>query len=312
MNVLITSISTKVPLIRAVRQAMERVDSGARLYGADSSASAIGRYFVDVFWQMPVLKQLDMAEFVTYCADHRITKVIPTRNEDLLFFSRHKRMLREHRIEPMVSDFDAINRATDKLVFYQFGEACSFPVIPTALSADGLDAARLVVKERRGSGSRNLRLNVSRDQAGHAAEQMEEPLFQPYIGGREFSIDLYLDHLRQVKGVISRERILVRDGESQITRTANEPVMEQIASEMAQKIGLYGHVMFQVIKNGEGVHVVECNPRFGGASTLSLAAGLDSFYWFLLESSGKSLDEIFFIRNEQPLTLIRYPQDLIL
>lgn len=54
------------------------------------------------------------------------------------------------------------------------------------------------------------------------------------------------------------------------------------------------------------------NARFGGASHLSIKAGLDSFYWFFLESSGHNIDVYPFIRNKEELKLIRYPEDLII
>jgi carbamoyl-phosphate synthase large subunit len=32
------------------------------------------------------------------------------------------------------------------------------------------------------------------------------------------------------------------------------------------------------------LQIIECNPRFGGASTTSIAVGLDSLYWSLTET----------------------------
>ena len=71
--------------------------------------------------------------------------------------------------------------------------------------------------------------------------------------------------------------------------------------------------MIQVIEDEEGsFHVIECNPRFGGASTASLAVGLDSFYWFLLECSGQNLQGYLFLRSQQEVRQVRYAADWIL
>ena len=55
---------------------------------------------------------------------------------------------------------------------------------------------------------------------------------------------------------------------------------------------------------------LECNPRFGGASSLSIAAGLDTFTYFFKEALGESLENIPFHREPKSLRLIRYPKDL--
>jgi len=42
-----------------------------------------------------------------------------------------------------------------------------------------------------------------------------------------------------------------------------------------------------VVDSEQNLHLVEINPRLGGASPLALAAGLSSIEWFLLESEDR-------------------------
>ena len=78
-------------------------------------------------------------------------------------------------------------------------------------------------------------------------------------------------------------------------------------------LNLYGHVILQaIISDKNEVFIIECNPRFGGASTLSVHAGLDSFYWAYLESMKVSIKDYPFIRSQKELTQVRYPQDFYL
>jgi len=62
----------------------------------------------------------------------------------------------------------------------------------------------------------------------------------------------------------------------------------------------------------KGLHVIECNTRFGGASTASIAAGLDSFYWGLLESSGVDMSDYPFLRTSGEVRQVRVPSDIYL
>jgi carbamoyl-phosphate synthase large subunit len=78
-------------------------------------------------------------------------------------------------------------------------------------------------------------------------------------------------------------------------------------------MNLRGHAVIQVIKdNFNNYHIIECNARFGGASTLAIASGLDSFYWFILESMGENIDKYPFLRVENEIRQIRYKKDMIL
>ena len=73
----------------------------------------------------------------------------------------------------------------DKLSFSNFGIANSLPFIPSSLSLDGLKSERFVVKERYGSGSQAVGINLNCNEARNYAESLKEPIFQPYVDGKE-------------------------------------------------------------------------------------------------------------------------------
>src|SRR5690606_24418263 len=163
----------------------------------------------------------------------------------------------------------------------------AFPAIP-AYEDLSFDAERYVVKERFGAGGAHAGLGLDAEEAARHAKRLQHPIFQPYVAGTEASVAVYVDASGRAKGVVCRKRIRVVNGESQITATFRDADLERMWAEMAERLGAYGHVLFQLIRDEAGNwHVLECNARFGGASTLSVAAGLDSFGWFLRESRGE-------------------------
>ena len=90
------------------------------------------------------------------------------------------------------------------------------------------------------------------------------------------------------------------------------PELESLCCNVAEILKLYGHIVLQVIEDEKGdYHIVECNCRFGGASTLSIASGLDSFYWFLLEAADVDISEYPFLRSENEKRQIRFPEDVV-
>ncbi len=312
-NCLITSISKKVPLIKQVRKAAEKIDPQILIYGGDTDPQCIGSYFVDSFWHMPELTALEVGEIVDFCRSHNISTIIPTRDGDLPFFAASRQEVAQQGISVMVSCSEAIGICQDKLRFYSTLASQGYPVIETSEEIKTIKAASYVVKDRIGAGSRHLGLNLSAAEALKHAQLLEMPIFQPFITGTEVSIDVYIDMQGRVKGQVARSRDRVVNGESQITTTFQNEEIERVCVKLAETLKLYGHVVVQlIIDDQNNFHILECNCRFGGASTLSIAAGLDSFYWFFLESKGESLEKYPFAPVDKSIRLVRYPEDLII
>ncbi len=311
--VLITSISNKVPLISSVKNALKRLRLPWKTIGCDANPSALGQYHLDQFWVSPPLEHLSVDELLAYCKEHAISAVIPTRDADLIFYAQHKQLLKEAGIAVMVSEPATVNLCLDKLAFANFLKEQKFPFIPTAESIDPLEAEEFVVKERYGAGSRLIGLKLNREQAVEHSRQLKHPIFQPWIEGKEWTVDLFCSQTRHLQGVIARSRDFVVHGESQLTTTQRNPSLEQLCSSIATSLNITGHALFQVLEDASGKFwVVECNARFGGASTASLSAGLDSFRWFFLEALGESLEDSPFLRIPGEIRQVRSPHDLII
>jgi len=312
-NVLVTSVSRKVPLVREVRKALEKFSPGSQIIGADSNPDSLGRYFVDKFWEMPTLVDLCAEDIKNYCLEHRISAIIPTRDGELEFFARSKPFMEANGISVMTSEVDGVRICLDKLLFFDvLKNQQKINAIYTTSEPDNIDCKRWVVKERFGSGSRGIKLNLTADDAQSAGSKLEDPVYQPFIEGREFSIDTYINKSGVTVGSVTRSRDRIVGGESQITTTIAMPGIEEMCQAAAAEMCLTSHLVFQAIVDSEGkIHVVECNCRFGGASSLSVAAGLDSFYWFFLECAGDDLSHINFIPRSHQLRQVRYPEDKI-
>ena len=83
MNVLITSLSAKVPLIQAFRDALD----GGTLWGGDADPGCVGRYFCDRFWHMPRLSGGAEDAVLEFCVREEIRLLVPTRDGELSFFA---------------------------------------------------------------------------------------------------------------------------------------------------------------------------------------------------------------------------------
>jgi len=310
-NVLITSISKKVPLIENVRLAAKKISQSIKIIGADSNDNCIAKYFVDSFWHMPPLENLKVNQIIDFCKKFNINAIIPTRNEELKYWSEHKNIFLQNNINVMVSNINTVKICTDKLLFYKelFNK---YPVIFTTDNLDEIKHQKLIIKERYGSGSRLIYINIDYEKAKELSKNLSNPIFQPFIEGKEISIDVYITKNNICKGVVLRERNLIVSGESHITTTFKNKEIEDLFLKLSIELNIYGHAVFQaIIDKNNNIHIIECNCRFGGASTIAIKAGLDSFYWFLLESNNVNVDNYFSKIKEVKLLQVRYNKDKI-
>jgi carbamoyl-phosphate synthase large subunit len=310
-NVLITSASKKVPLVRAVQEAAHKLSPMIKVIAGDISDSATTRYVADEFWKMPGTNDTELEKLLDGCKERGIRTIIPTRDGELLFWAQRRARFAAQGIDVVVSPVASVQVCLDKLEFSKFGEMHSFPFIPTGTSPDEVGKKPYVVKERYGAGSHKIGLNLSREAALSYAKNLDNPIYQPLVEGTEISVDAWLDRNHQVKGLILRSRDQVVSGESQVTTTFRDAAIEEAVAQVLSALKLSGPVVLQIIKDANGkIHVIECNTRFGGASTTAIAAGLDIFYWTLLESFGVDIQDYAFIPVRSNLRQVRIPTDI--
>jgi len=136
---------------------------------------------------------------------------------------------------------------------------------------------------------------------------IEEPIFQPYIDGFEISVDAWIDNQNQLKGLVMRTRDYVKNGESKVTRTYHNNILEKKFITVFNKFKFRGHVVLQAIIDKNNIpYIIEINPRFGGASNLSIKVGLDSFYWSFMEVLGDDISKLKFNANFSQTSMIKY------
>ena len=304
--ILVTSIGAKSALLERVFQARDSFDKKLQVLGSDADISAPCRYLADAFWLMPTLEKLSFELLLGYCKEHRVRYIIPTRDGELAFFAQHKESLRAHGIFVFVCSYEAVMLCYDKLSFYQKG--VQEWAIASTQDPRMLGAKRYVIKERFGGGSNNIALDLGKEELHKMAKKFENPLFQPYIQGKEYSIDSYVDTKGVCRACVVRSRDKVVDGESKITTIADKADLANKVAAFVERFHIVGHSVAQVIEDqNKTYHLIECNTRFGGASTLSYELGLESFLWFLQEANGKEIEVKI---SQQKLTQVRVHKDL--
>ena len=311
-NVLISSASKKIGLVRALKDAAKRISDDIKIIAIDLNPNALSQYFADEFYVLPETIEENKIYLLNWFKDNNIRVIVPSRDGELLFWSNWKGELSSHGVSVMVSDVKSVEICLDKFAFSAFCLANKVPIIMSFLTADEVSSEYLVVKERFGAGARSMALKVNHELAKAHAKTLENAIFQPYVKGKEISVDAYVNKSGQVIGLVTRYRKIIENGESVVTETFYSEILTNELKSYIEKLNLYGHIILQLFIEDENnqLSLIECNARIGGASTLSIKAGLNSLYWFMLEAHGVAVENFLFQRMDQKLTQIRHPQDL--
>lgn len=309
MKILITSASRKVPLIQAMQSAARRIDPAAIVVAGDVDPSVVSKFVADEFWLMPQTTDSDVQTLVQDCLARSISIILPTRDGELLFWSRHKAQFAAVGISIILSSTNTILLCLDKLAFSDWGTSRRLPTIPSALEPTG--EGPFVVKERYGAGSKGVGLKLDRAEALAHAATLTEPIYQPWVEGSEISIDAWMTQTGRVHGLVLRRRDRVLNGESQVTTTFRDAEIESHAQSFLEALDLSGPVVMQVLVTDRTLSIIEVNARFGGASTASIPVGLDLLYWSILAHRFLTTPLPAFDRRVGDVRQVRVAQDLI-
>ena len=280
------------------------------IIAGDSTAECLTRSTANSFWHMPLTNIETLELLAAGMKERGVRLVIPTRDAELDFYSSHQSYFESHGIKIAVSSSETLNTCLDKLLFYESLKS-RFSVIATStkLDVELLGPGPYVVKERYGSGSISSRLNLTSKDALEYSRTLVHPIFQPFIKGAEYSVDTYTTLRGEVVGAIARRRDVIEFGESQVTTSVHDLRIESVGIELSSSLKLTGHGLVQIIDDGTSLHIVECNARIGGASTLAFYCGLISPIWSILEAQGLSLDACPFTPNRNRIRMIRNQKD---
>jgi carbamoyl-phosphate synthase large subunit len=310
LNVLITSASRKISLVRAFQQALA-AEGGGQVIAVDARPLAAALQAADQGYVVPSGLGEELTHALeTICKRHAVRLIVPTRDEELPFFAASRERWNALGVEVAVSDTPAVETCQDKKRFVEYCVSHGFDVPPTFEP----DEVRphdypLFVKDRFGRGSRAAMAVDSPAELAYALGRIGDPIVQKLIQAPEYTVDLFADFDGRVLSVVPRERIAVVSGESFIARTRKDAAVIDTAVLLASALRLKAHNTMQCFLDHGAVCWIEINPRYGGAANLGFAAGADTPRMLIKLLKSQRVPPMIgeFVDG---LVMLRYTQDL--
>jgi carbamoyl-phosphate synthase large subunit len=137
----------------------------------------------------------------------------------------------------------------------------------------------LVVKPRRSSGSRGIRVAHDQGELEQALREITVPLVQVFLdeSGGEFSVGVFRS--QGLVTAVAFRRTLGPVGCSWFAETCNDPDVLQYALAVSETAELTGSANVQVRKTQHGVRLLEVNPRFSSLVAARAACGFADLEW---------------------------------
>jgi carbamoyl-phosphate synthase large subunit len=298
--------------VAVIRSLLRR--GGIRVVAADMDAYASGLYLVPAGDRRLVPAGLapDFGDqLLALCVDERVDVLFPTVDVELPVIAGRVREFAECQVAVASPSLDTLTVCLDKLLLAQ---RCA-GVLPVPRTEPLSPAAALdrrfpvIVKPRRGAGSRGIRLVDSAEEL-LALGTDDTWLVQDHLPGQEYSVDVLAGLDGSVIAAVPRSRLRVDSGVSVAGRTVRDPELESAARAVAAAVGLTTVANVQLKRDASGrAALLEVNPRFPGAMPLTMAAGVDMPSLTLDLVLGKPVPARVEFRE---LAVVRYLEDVFL
>lgn len=280
IHILVTGVGRRVELMQAFRQAALKLNINLKLYGADMAGTAPALAYCDYTRKVCAMRDPQyIQQLVDICVADKIDLVMPTIDTDLLILSRNTDAFEKIGTKVLISKPDKILICRDKNNTGDFFVSCGLKAPETYNNYKEYPGPYpCFIKPKDGSSSINAFKVEDAGELAVYAGQVEDYIIQPFVSGREFTIDIFCDFDGNPIFITPRERLQVRAGEVLKTQIFMDNTMIEEAKKLCKAFKPCGPMTVQLIqdKNTGENYYIEINPRYGGGAPLSMKSGARS------------------------------------
>lgn len=314
-NVLLLSAGRRVELLLAFKNEIQERGLSSRVITTDMhpKMSAASQVADQAFAMSRVTDDGYMDQLLELCEKEEVGLVIPTIDTELLGLSQARARFAASGIQLVVSDQELITKCRDKRQSAQFFASLGIdtPVL--------LDRSQLTFPcfAKPYDGSRSIGVAKLSQQSDLTEIMRNDPklMFMEYIDRSfdEYTVDAYFDRIGQLRCLVPRHRLEVRDGEISKGVTRKNHVYQYLHERLKKIHGARGCLTVQLFvePDGQRYAALEINPRFGGGYPLSYSAGANYPGW-LIDEYLLNLEVPFFDGWEADLLMLRYDAQVLI
>lgn len=271
MNILITSVGTRVKIVEYFKRELKGI---GKVIATDMSNLAPALYEADKFYIVPQIHDSTYIDkLLDICKKENVNCLFTLIDPELSLLAKNMDKFLEIGVKPLVSKYDAIELAFDKYKMFTYLCSSGFKTPKTYIDKNefynDLNNKKInfpiLVKPCKGSASINIIKINTKEELDVLIENNKELIIQEFVEGKEIGADVYIDPIsKKVVSIFTKEKIKMRAGETDKSRSFKDEKLFKLITELAQKIGYEYMIDLDIIKTNNEYYILEINPRFGG------------------------------------------------
>lgn len=290
-------------------KSLRLVSFKGKIISTDSNYLSAGFFLSDLYYVIPRYdNEFFIDNLLRIIKEQNIKVLMPSSGFDIYGYSDNYNLITDYGAIPIVSRRDVLEICRDKLLSYQF-LSNKFPFAFTTKYPEKIDTFPIIAKPRFGKGSNNIIVIENKLDLEFVMRKFENMIFQEYLPGTEYTVDVLSDLTEKPIMAIPRIRIDTKAGISVKGKIVRNSMIENLCKNTAATLGIRGPSCIQLKESNNGeLKIIEINPRFGGGTIFTTLAGAN-FPAMLLELvSNNNL----VIPEVTEITVLRYFEEIVL
>jgi carbamoyl-phosphate synthase large subunit len=279
-----------------------------RIVSSDTNPISAGFYMSDAHELLPEVESKSyLTRLFEIITKHKINILMPSSGYDIYHYSKNKRKLLKLGALPVVSDENTMEICRDKMKTYRhLSKKFDLPV--TTLNSKEISGFPLIAKPRYGKGSKGITKIENALDLKYSLSKQDELIFQEYLPGTEYTIDVLSDLDGDPIIAVPRIRVQTKAGISTVGKIVADEKISETCKSIAKYLKIKGPCCIQMKESNDGtLKLVEVNPRLGGGTIFTTLAGANFPAMILDMVRGKRIR----IPKISEITVVRYFEEIV-
>lgn len=289
-------------------KSLKMVNYPVRIVASDSNPFSAGFFMSDAYEVLPEIdSKLYITRLLEIVTKHKINVLMPSSGYDIYQYSANKEKLLKLGALPVVSDIKTMKICRDKIQTFNYLSK-KFELPFTTLDYKKVKGFPLIAKPRYGKGSKGIVKINNENELKYVSFNSENLIFQEYLPGTEYTIDVLSDMECEPILAVPRVRVETRAGISTVGTIVKDENISETCKSIAKFLKIRGPCCIQMKESNDGIlKIVEVNPRMGGGTIFAALAGANFPAMILDMVNGKKLK----IPKISEVTVVRYFEEIV-
>jgi len=289
-------------------KSLRMVKYPVRIVSSDTNPISAGFFMSDAYELLPEVESKSyLSRLFEIITKHKISILMPSSGYDIYHYSKNKNKLLKLGAFPIVSDENTMEICRDKMeTYYHLSKKFDLPA--TTLDSKNISRFPIIAKPRYGKGSKGItKIDNSMD-LKCALSKQNELIFQEYLPGTEYTIDVLSDLNGAPIIAVPRIRVQTKAGISTVGKIVIDEKISETCKLIAKYLKIKGPCCIQMKESSKGIlKLVEVNPRLGGGTIFTALAGANFPAMILDMVMGKQIR----IPKISEITIVRYFEEIV-